>query len=184
MDSSARWYEAVVHRTGRVVQVTGGKKRSLDELVRGLDDYLVYGYVDELSIEDPEDDAFDYLSALISMDRKKGVEYCKLILEGEVQFADFLKPACLDCLLLSEDEWRFAFSFLQENSGILTAKMLEKAVFYFYCASRDAEAHPVPSGLFDKLVARYRVLGNEPDASFYDLQEVYGDFLKAYSLEG
>ncbi|WP_225087999.1 hypothetical protein U1R68_11125 [Pectobacterium colocasium] len=157
-------------------------KPELKELFDGLNSYLTYGYVNELSPEDPAKDAFDYLNALYLANQHEGLVFCKLILESEILYNDFLRSTCLSYLLLSESDWQYSFSFLLENSKALSVPLLKEALFYFYCAKNETDPYPVPDGLFKKLMARYEELKDDPDAKFYHLHETYNDFLKSYSL--
>lgn len=154
----------------------------LKELVDGLNSYLANGYVHELSPEDPAKDAFDYLNALYLVNQHEGLIFCKLILESETLYNDFLRATCLSYLLLSERCWQYAFSFLLENSQTLPVPLLKEALFYFYCAKNETDPYPVPEGLFKKLMKRYEELKDDPDAKFYHLHEAYNDFSKAYPL--
>ncbi|HHQ6568593.1 TPA: hypothetical protein ACSTJX_003476 [Serratia fonticola] len=157
-------------------------KLELKELFDGLKNYLENGYVNELSPEDPAKDAFDYLNALYLANQHEGLVFCKLILESETLYNGFLRATCLSYLLLSENGWQYAFSSLLENSKNLSVPLLKEALFYFYCAKNETAPHPVPEGLFKKLMERYEELKDDPDAKFYHLHETYNDFSKAYSL--
>jgi hypothetical protein len=154
----------------------------LKELFDGLKSYLANGYVNELSPEDPAKDAFDYLNTLYLANQHEGLVFCRLILESETLYNDFLRATSLSYLLLSESGWQYAFSFLLENNKSLSVPLLQEALFYFYCAKNETEPHPVPDGLFKKLMERYQMVKNEPDADFYHLHEAYNDFVKAYSF--
>lgn len=158
------------------------KKPEIKELFDGLKSYLVNGYVNELSPEDPAKDAFDYLNALYLADNDEGLVFCKLILESKILYNDFLRSTCLSYLLLSDSDWQYAFSFLFENSKVLSVPSLKEALFYFYCAKNEIDPYPVPEGLFSNLMGRYEELKDDPDAKFYHLHETYNDFVKAYSL--
>ncbi|WP_337262590.1 MULTISPECIES: hypothetical protein [unclassified Serratia (in: enterobacteria)] len=155
----------------------------LKELFDGLNSYLVNGYVSELSPEDPAKDAFDYLNALYLNNQHEGLVFCRLILESETLYNDFLRATCLSYLLLSESSRQYAFSFLLENSKTLSIPVLKEAIFYFYCAKNETEPHHLPDGLFKKIMERYQMVKNDPDAIFYHLYETYNDFVKAYSLD-
>ncbi|WP_127960484.1 hypothetical protein [Serratia microhaemolytica] len=155
--------------------------KNIKELLEGLSSYLTNGYVNELSTEAPEKDAFDYLNMLYSIDQNEGIVFCKLILESRVLYNDFLRSTCLLYLLLSERDWEYAFLFLLNN--ILSIQLLKEGLVYFYCAKNETEPHPVPDGLFKKLMDRYEELKDDPDADFYHLHEAYNDFVKAYSLD-
>ncbi|WP_231566321.1 MULTISPECIES: hypothetical protein [unclassified Serratia (in: enterobacteria)] len=122
----------------------------LKELFDGLNSYLVNGYVSELSPEDPAKDAFDYLNALYLINQHEGLVFCRLILESETLYNDFLRATCLSYLLLSESSRQYAFSCLLENSKNLSIPVLKEAIFYFYCAKNETEPHPLPDGLFKK----------------------------------
>ncbi len=152
------------------------------ELFDGLNSYLANGYVNELSPEDPAKDAFDYLNTLYLIDQHEGLVFCKLILESGTLYNDFLRSTCLYYLMLSESNWQYTFSFLYENSKVLSVQLLKEALFYFYCAKNETNPHPVPEGLFKKLMERYQIVKDESDANFYHLHEAYNDFVKAYSL--
>lgn len=155
----------------------------LKTLFDGLNSYLINGYVNELSHEDPAEDAFDYLNSLHLINQKESLVYCKLILESDTLYNDFLRATCLYYLLLSESDWQYTFSLLLNNSENLPIELLKEAFFYFYCAKNETEPHSVPEGLFRKLIDRYQKIKNDPDADFYHLHEVYNDFVKAYSLD-
>lgn len=157
-----------------------GQDKSI--LIDGLRSYIVNGYVNESLFEDPSKDAFDYLNELYLKSNDEGLFFCKLILESNISNNDFLRSTCIYYLLLSENEWLYAFSFLYNNCDFLSVPILKEALFYFYCAKNDIESHPVPEGLFKKLVDRYQEVKNDPDADFYHLHETYNDFIKAYSL--
>lgn len=154
----------------------------IKELLDGLNSYLINGYVNELSPEDPAKDAFDYLNMLYLMDQKEGLSYCKLILESATLFNLSLRKTCLYYIILSESDWEYAFSFLLKNSEELSVESLNEAFFYFYCAKNETDPHPVPEGLFKKLIARYQEVKDDPDANFYHLHETYDDFIKTYAL--
>ncbi|MCO7521911.1 MULTISPECIES: hypothetical protein [Pseudomonas] len=159
-------------------------RHSVHEFLRGLDNYLANGYINELSFEDPAQDALEYLSGLYVADVRKGLEYCKLILESDVPFSDSLRAACLYYLLMSQDEWGYAFLFLLRYSKSLSVEMLKEAFEYFCYARRDVDEHAVPEGLFESLLARYQELKSDPDANFYKLHEFYIEFLRLHPLEG
>lgn len=136
------------------------------ELFNGLNIYLTNGYVNELSPEDPAKDAFDYLNMLHLINQNESLVYCKLILESDTLYNNFLRATCLYYLLLSENDWQYAFSLLVDNSETLPIELLKEALFYFYCAKNETDPHPVPEGLFRKLMNRYQELKNDPDADF------------------
>ncbi|MGM3223640.1 hypothetical protein [Dickeya zeae] len=156
---------------------------NIKDLFDGLNSYLANGYVNELSSEDPEKEAFDYLNKLYLINEREGLAFCKLILESEILYNDFLRAACLSYLLLSECDWQYAFSFIIRYSESLSVPSLKDTLFYFFCAKNESDPHPIPDGLFKKLMERYQMIKNEPDADFYHLHEVYSDFVKAYSLD-
>lgn len=154
----------------------------IKDLLGGLNSYIINGYVNEFSPEDPEKDAFDCLNMLYLLDRKEGLRYCKLILESAILFNNSLRATCLYYLLLSEIDWKYAFSFLLRSTEKLSVESLKEAFFYFYCAKNETDPHPVPEGLFNNLIARYQEVKDDPDANFYHLHETYNDFIQAYAL--
>ena len=154
----------------------------IKELLDGLNSYLINGYVNESSPEDPEHDAFNCLNVLYLIDKEEGLEYCKLILDSDIPFNDSLRSTCLYYLLLSENDWKYAFTFLLTSSEKLSVESLKEAFFYFYCAKNETDPHPVPEGLFKKLISRYQELKDDLDANFYHLHETYNDFIQAYAL--
>lgn len=161
--------------------------KSEKELVDGLESYLKHGYVEPNyinndSFDESADQAGEYLRALLLMDKKLVETYYKKIIESEVIWNDFFKSLCLSNLLLSESEWEYAFNYLNENSEHLSIPVLKEALFYFYCAKNDPEAHAVPKGLLKKLQARYKEIKNEPDVEFYNLNEEYDNFAKVYGF--
>jgi len=153
--------------------------KSVDQLQTGLDLYLLNGYVESNSFNDPNDDALEYLGMLLMEDQPAALKYCQRFLQLS-QVNDELKSAALDYLLLSS-EWRFAYQYLYSQAEILSIPELEKTFFYFYCDKNEATPYPVPEGLFTKLLARFEVVKNEPDAYFYHLHEAYNDFVKTLS---
>lgn len=116
---------------------------------------------------------------LLMEDQPAALKYCQRFLQLS-QFNDELKSAALDYLLLSS-EWRFAYQYLYSQAERLSIPELEKAFFYFYCDKNEATPYPVPEGLFTKLLARFEVVKDEPDAYFYHLHEAYNDFVKTLS---
>ncbi len=116
---------------------------------------------------------------LLMEDQPAALKYCQRFLQLS-QVNDELKSAALDYLLLSS-EWRFAYQYLYSQAEILSIPELEKTFFYFYCDKNEATPYPVPEGLFTKLLARFEVVKDEPDAYFYHLHEAYNDFVKTLS---
>ncbi|WP_339026433.1 hypothetical protein [Leclercia pneumoniae] len=153
--------------------------KSVDQLQTGLDLYLLNGYVESNSFNDPNDDALEYLGMLLVEDQPTALKYCQRFLQ-QSQVNDELKSAALDFLLLSS-EWSFAYQYLYSQAERLSIPELEKAFFYFYCDKNEATHYPVPEGLFTKLLARFEVVKDEPDAYFYHLHEAYNDFVKTLS---
>jgi len=153
--------------------------KSVDQLQTGLDLYLLNGYVESNSFKDPNDDALEYLGMLLMEDQPAALKYSQRFLQLS-QVKDELKSAALDYLLLSS-EWRFAYQYLYSQAERLSIPELEKAFFYFYCDKNEATPYPVPEGLFTKLLARFEVVKDEPDAYFYHLHEAYNDFVKTLS---
>ncbi|MBK5073446.1 hypothetical protein I2492_10870 [Budviciaceae bacterium CWB-B4] len=158
--------------------------KDTEKFTLGLDNFINNGYVILESFEDSAGEALDYLHKLYSLDEKLGETYYKKIFESECVYDDFLKSICFDHLLLSENEWDYAFNYLNENSERLTVPVLKVALFYFYCAKKDKEPHPVPDDLFKKLIKRYQIVKNDESAKFYNLNEDYGCFVNAYLLDG
>ncbi len=153
--------------------------KSVDQLQTGLDLYLLNGYVESNSFNDPNDDTLEYLGMLLMEDQPAALKYSQRFLQLS-QVNDELKSAALDYLLLSS-EWRFAYQYLYSQAERLSIPELEKAFFYFYCDKNEATPYPVPEGLFTKLLARFEVVKDEPDAYFYHLHEAYNDFVKTLS---
>lgn len=153
--------------------------KSVDQLQTGLDLYLLNGYVESNSFNDPNDDTLEYLGMLLMEDQPAALKYYQRFLQLS-QVNDELKSAALDYLLLSS-EWRFAYQYLYSQAEILSIPELEKTFFYFYCDKNEATPYPVPEGLFTKLLARFEVVKDEPDAYFYHLHEAYNDFVKTLS---
>ena len=153
--------------------------KSVDQLQTGLDLYLLNGYVESNSFNDPNDDTLEYLGMLLMEDQPAALKYYQRFLQLS-QVNDELKSAALDYLLLSS-EWRFAYQYLYSQAERLSIPELEKAFFYFYCDKNEATPYPVPEGLFTKLLARFEVVKDEPDAYFYHLHEAYNDFVKTLS---
>lgn len=156
--------------------------KSESELIMGIQNYLMNGCADINSFDEPVSEVIDYLNALFSRDVKLAEESCKTVLKTKHVDSYFFKSICLNDLLLSENEWSFAFTYLLNETKNISIPELEKALFYFYCAKNETDPYPVPDGLFKKLIARYEELKDDPDAKFYHLHEAYNDFLKAYSL--
>lgn len=154
---------------------------SREAIIEGMYNYMRYGYVIAESFNNPEDDAVDCLSALLRVDKDAGFFYCKKILESHTVDSDFFRSICLNTLLLSEKEWSYAFNYLLHDIKDVTIPELEKALFYFYCAKNEKDPYPVPDGLFERLVERYQMVKDEPDADFYHLHDAYNDFMRAYS---
>ncbi|BDH46946.1 hypothetical protein TUM12370_29900 [Salmonella enterica subsp. enterica serovar Choleraesuis] len=157
------------------------KVNSTEKNIEGLESYLTNGYVEANSFNDPEDDALECLSGLLVKDLECCLSFCKKILNSNNIDGVFIKGSALNFLLLSE-QWSYAFEYLTGNAGNITIAELEKAMFYFYCAKNETDPHPVPEGLFKKLMERYEELKDDPDAKFYHLNETYNDFSKVYSL--
>ncbi|MGQ9453191.1 hypothetical protein ACP4QI_017150 [Leclercia sp. TB492] len=153
--------------------------KSLGQLRAGLDCYQSNGYVESNSFNDPNDDALEYLGMLLVDDQPTALKYCQSFLQ-QSQVNDELKSAALDFLLLSS-EWNFAYQYLYSQAERLSIPELEKSFFYFCCDKNEATPYPVPEGLFTKLLARFEVVKNEPDAYFYHLHEAYNDFVKTLS---
>jgi len=153
--------------------------RTVSELQVGLERYLLNGHVESDSFNDPNEDALEYLGMLLVEDQPTALKYCQRFLL-QSQANDELKSAALDFLLLSS-EWSFAYQYLYSQAERLSIPELEKAFFYFYCDKSEAAPYPVPEGLFTKLLARYEVVKNEPDAYFYHLHEAYNDFVETLS---
>jgi hypothetical protein len=155
---------------------------TVEQLVSGLTSLLENGYIDLNSYNNPIDDAIEYLGELLVKDTKSCLSFCKKILSVPTTFDDdFIKGTALNFLLLS-NEWFSGFNYLVGNSQKLSIPELEKALFYFYCAKNETDPYPVPEGLFNKLIERYQMVKDQPDAKFYHLDEIYNDFISAYSL--
>lgn len=152
---------------------------SVSKLQAGLERYLLSGHIESNSFNDPNDDALEYMGMLLVEDQPTALKYCQRFLQ-QSQVNDQLKSAALDFLLLSS-EWSLAYQYLYSQAERLSIPELEKAFFYFYCDKNEAEPYPVPEGLFTKLLARFEVVKNEPDAYFYHLHEAYNDFVKTLS---
>lgn len=157
--------------------------KSKKELILGINNYLINGCVDFASFDDPLSEVVDYLQTLFSLDERSAEECCKKTLECVQVDSHLFRAICLNRLLLSENEWLYGFNYLLNKTENVTIPELEKALFYFYCAKNETEPHPVPEGLFKKLVERYKAVKDESDADFYHLHETYNDFIKAYSLD-
>ncbi|MDU4093263.1 MAG: hypothetical protein E7H57_08315 [Pantoea sp.] len=114
---------------------------------------------------------------------EQAFDIIKCLLGTSATDYSFMKSVGLNRLLLSEVEWPYAFDYLLNKVGDISSPELEKALFYFYCAKNEKDPHPVPDGLFNKLVARYQEVKDDPDADFYHLHEAYNNFIKAYALE-
>ena len=156
--------------------------KSKSELIIGIKNYLINGCADINSFDDPVSEVIDYLNALFSIDVKLAEEICKMVIKTKHVDSYFFKSICLNDLLLSENKWPFAFTYLLNETENVSIPELEKALFYFYCEKNETDPYPVPEGLFKKLMERYEELKDDPDAKFYHLHETYNDFLKAYSL--
>jgi hypothetical protein len=158
------------------------KVNCAEKSIEGLDSYLANGYVNADSFNDPEDDALECLSDLLVKEQGHCLSFCKKILNSNNIDGLFIKGSALNFLLLS-DLWSYAFDYLMSNSEHITIAELEKALFYFYCAKNEKDPYPAPDGLFERLVERYQMVKDEPDADFYHLHDAYNDFIKAYLLD-
>ena len=150
-------------------------RKSVDELWSGLEAFLQYGYVQQDSFSDPNDEATDWLAQLYVDSPTHALLYCKRILEAPA-LHESVKAYALDFLLLSSER-NYAYHYLSEEAVHLSIPELEKAFFYFSCDT----PYPIPEGLIVKLLARFEVVKCAPDACFYHLHETYNDFVKALS---
>jgi hypothetical protein len=157
--------------------------KKLEELIAGLNSYIENGYVEVDSYNDPDDDALEYIIELSHQAEDKAFKIYKSVLEAKGECYSFMKAICMNRLLLSEKEGPYAFDYLLNKTDNVSIPALEKALFYFYCAKNETDPHPVPEGLFKKLMARYQEVKDDPDANFYHLHETYNDFVKAYALD-
>lgn len=158
------------------------EEKTKEKLIEGINSYISNGYVDAKSFNDPFNEVVDYLNALISVDSNAAEECCKAVINERNIDSFIFKAMCLNDLLLSQDEWSYAFDYLMNKTENISIPELEKSLFYFYCAKNEVDPHPVPDGLFKKLIERYQMVKDESDADFYHLHETYNDFVKAYSL--
>lgn len=157
--------------------------KKIDALINGLNTYIANGYVEPGSFNDPNDDALEALILLLQLAEEQAFDIIKCLLNANTADYSFMKSVGLNRLLLSEIEWPYAFDYLLNKAGNISVPELEKALFYFYCAKNETNPHPVPDGLFNKLIARYQEVKDNPDADFYHLHEAYNNFIKAYALK-
>lgn len=158
------------------------KNKSIEQILVGINNYITYGYVDENSFNDAEDDLFENLDQLTLLDDKKALSFYEKLLNEQNIKDEFLKSLFLNELLLSESKWNYAFNYLDNNAYQLSIPCLEKALFYFYCAKNDPASHPTPDRLIEKLIARYQEVKNDPNADFYHLTESFENFSRAYGV--
>ncbi|MEQ4925506.1 hypothetical protein [Proteus hauseri] len=158
------------------------KNKSIEQILVGINNYITYGYVDENSFNDAEDDLFENLDQLTLLDDKKALSFYEKLLNEQNIKDEFLKSLFLNELLLSESKWNYAFNYLDNNAYQLSIPCLEKALFYFYCAKNDPASHPTPDRLIEKLIARYQEVKNDPNANFYHLTESFENFSRAYGV--
>lgn len=156
--------------------------KSKSELIIGIKNYLMNGSADVDSFDDPVSEVINYLNSLFSIDVKLAEEMCKVVIKTKHVDSDFFKSICLNNLLLSDNEWPFAFTYLLNETENVSIPELEKTLFYFYCAKNETDPYPVPEGLFKKLMDRYEEVKDHPDANFFHLDETYNDFIKSYTL--
>lgn len=118
--------------------------KSVDQLQTGLDLYLLNGYVESYSFNDPNDDALEYLGMLLVEDQPTALKYCQRFLQ-QSQVNDELKSAALDFLLLSS-EWSFAYQYLYSQAERLSIPELEKAFFILIVIKTKPHIIPFPKG--------------------------------------
>lgn len=157
------------------------------ELIDGLELYLKTGYIDPNyinndSFDEGAEQATEYLESLSSINHILAEEYYKRIIEADTIWNDFFKALCLSTLLLSDTARRYAYDYLSKNSNHLSIPALKEAMFYFYCAKNDPNPHDIPEDLPKKLKKRYEELKDDEEAEFFNLEQEYDNFARAYNL--
>ncbi len=164
--------------------------KSAQELADGLALYLKQGYINPLYINcDCEDECAEeagfYLDALSVRDPDLSCDFRKKIMESPVICNDYFKSQCMEWLLLSSDKYRrYVIQYLSCHYDILPVSVLQKAMFYFYCAKSDPDDNDVvPDSLIVKLKSRYHAVKDNKDVMDYELTELKetgDDFYAAY----
>ncbi|EPV8581784.1 hypothetical protein ACWATV_002448, partial [Morganella morganii] len=114
--------------------------KSTQELADGLALYLKQGYINPLYFNwDCEDEGAEeagfYLDTLSVRDPDLSCEFRKKIMESPVISNDYFKSQCMEYLLLSSDKHReYVIQYLSGHYDVLPVSVLQKAMFYFYCA--------------------------------------------------
>ncbi|HAS8353478.1 TPA: hypothetical protein I7721_20545 [Vibrio vulnificus] len=181
---------AIYHKTGTGIMNNDYNSKSVQELADGLALYLKQGYINPLYINcDCEDEGAEeagfYLDVLSVHDPDLSCDFRKRIMESPVISNDYFKAQCMEWLLLSSDKYReYVIQYLSCHYDVLPVSVLQKAMFYFYCAKRDPDDNDVvPDSLIVKLKSRYHAVKDNKDVMAYELtelKETSDDFYAAY----
>ncbi|AJZ90074.1 hypothetical protein VW41_14075 [Klebsiella michiganensis] len=152
-------------------------KKSKEQIILELNNYLHYGYTNADSYDDSRDEVAILLTSLHFIDPQECEIFCKKIIGSKENSDDYLDSSCLSHLFDLNKE--YALQYVEQHITNMSTPILDETMDGFIKYSKTSFRMKFSDDLISKVYTRYKEISADP---FYAemLEATYRFFSEEY----